>query len=292
MDILEVVKKEMLRRRLSRRTISTYLFYIRKFLLFCPKPPKEFSKKDIKDFLEQKGYLEKSGSTTNVALMSLRFMMEECLRKSMRLNIRYSKTPKSLTACLTKEEVRMLIDSFKNEKHKLLISLMYGAGLRVSEAVKLKKEDIDLCSGYGWVRRGKGNKDRPFIIPISLKQGIIKRMEIEGTYIFPGRSQHHLSVRSVQQILKRAGRKVLKKHVNPHMLRHSFATHLIEDGTDLMAIQSLLGHNEARTTIEYLHVVKPKMLNVKSPLDCLEDKNDVSKPCKNRKIYTTKIFDF
>ncbi|MFH1054289.1 MAG: tyrosine-type recombinase/integrase [Candidatus Woesearchaeota archaeon] len=274
MDTLEVVKKEMLRRRLSRKTISTYLFYIRKFLLFCPKSPKEFSKKDIRDFLEQKGYLEKSGSTTNVALMALRFMMEECLKKSMRVNIRYSKTPKSLPSCLTKEEIKKLIDSIKNEKHRLLVSLMYGAGLRVSEAVSLRKEDIDLYSGYGWVRHGKGNMDRPFIIPESLRKDIVQRVKCEGSYTFPGRNQYHLSVRSVQQILKRAGRKVLKKHVNPHMLRHSFATHLIEDGYDLMAVQSLLGHNEARTTIEYLHVVKPKMINIKSPLDGLEDKND------------------
>jgi site-specific recombinase XerD len=121
MDILEAMKKEMLRKRLSRRTISSYLFYVRKFLLFCPKDPKEFSKRDCREFLlkfmekgfgwqPQKGE-EIAGSTMNVALNALKFMMEEVLRKSMRVNIRYSKIPKRQPLCLTKDEVIRLIDA-------------------------------------------------------------------------------------------------------------------------------------------------------------------------------------
>ncbi|MBN1386651.1 tyrosine-type recombinase/integrase [Candidatus Woesearchaeota archaeon] len=279
MDIIEAMKKEMLRRKLSHRTIMTYLFYVRKFLLFCPKDPKQFSKKDCREFLMR--FMEKdlkwagkknseiAGSTLNVALNSLRFMMEEVLRKSMRLNIRYSKTPKTAATCLSKEEVKALISVIVNPKHRLLISLMYGAGLRVSEAVKLKAEDIELEEDLGWVRRGKGNKDRPFIVPKGLKEYLQKLIEDSGTYLFPGQNGH-LSARSVQEIVKKASKKAkIKKKIHPHTLRHSFATHLLEVGNDVTVVQALLGHNEARTTLEYLHNVKPRMISVKSPFDNL-----------------------
>ena len=172
MDVLEAMKKEMFRRRLSLRTIDTYLLYVRKFLKECKKDPKQFSKKDCREFLER--YMEKdiSANTLNVALNSLRFMMEEVLRKSMRLNIRYSKTPKHLPKYLTREEVKSLLSAIPNKKHKLIASLLYGSGLRVSEAIKLRREDIDLENSIGWVRQGKGRKDRPFILPNSIREDI------------------------------------------------------------------------------------------------------------------------
>lgn len=285
MDVLEAVKREMLRRRLSRKTISTYLFYIRKFLLFCHKEPREFSKKDCRLFLEM--FMGKkfslvakkkainddiSGSTLNVVLNSLRFMMEEVLRKSMRLNIRYSKTPKSLPACLSRDEVRMLIDSITNQKHKMIVSLMYGSGLRVGEVVKLKKEDILLAQDIGWVRHGKGDKDRPFIIPECLKtdiESIISKIN-NCNYLFYGNKKTHISVRTVQVIVKITAIKVgINANIHSHTLRHSFSTHLLESGSDVTVVQSLLGHNEARTTLNYLHVAKPKLISVRSPLDSL-----------------------
>jgi site-specific recombinase XerD len=285
MDVIEAMKKEMIRRKLSHRTIMTYIFYVKKFLLFCKKSPKEFSKKDCREFLgkfmdNELSWMKKrkideeiAGSTLNVALNSLRFMMEEVLRKSMRLNIRYSKTPKSLPECLTKNEVKRIINSIENYKHRILISLMYGAGLRVSEVVKLKYIDLELDRNMGWVRKGKGNKDRPFIIPACLNEDLEKIIEKnkmdDQYYLFTGRYTH-LSVRSVQMIIKKAIKKTgIKRNIHPHTFRHSFATHVLESGTDVTTVQSLLGHNEARTTLEYLHVIKPKMISVKSPLDDL-----------------------
>ena len=288
MDILEKMKKEMLRRKLSRKTIKIYIFYVKKFLLFCEKPPKQFSKKDCKEFLEK--FMNKefkwakpgnnnlndeiAGSTLNVVLNSLRFMMEEVLRKSMRLNIKYSKTPKTLPVCLTKKEVKQIINAITNYKHRILISLMYGAGLRVSEVVKLRFIDLELSENIGWVRKGKGNKDRPFIIPCCLKKDlslIIKSNKVKNIYyIFPGNKRSHLSTRSVQMIIKNAAKKAkINKNVHPHTMRHSFATHVLENGADVAVVQSLLGHNEPRTTMEYLHTIKPKMISIKSPLDDL-----------------------
>ncbi|MBC8501066.1 MAG: tyrosine-type recombinase/integrase [DPANN group archaeon] len=268
MDILEAMKKEMFRRKLSHCTIITYLFYVRKFLLFCPKDPRRFSKKDCRLFLER--FMDKgvSGSSINVALNSLRFMMEEVLRKSMRLNIKYSKTPKSLPTCLTKSEMLRLINTISNEKHRLIVSLLYGSGLRVSEVVKLKKKDIHLEEKIGWVRLGKGNKDRPFIIPVCLVNDLKDRIENASSYLFKGRKTSHLSTRTVQVIVKRAAEKAdIAKNVHPHTFRHSFSTHLLEMGNDVTVVQALLGHNEARTTLTYLHMVNPKLISVKSPLD-------------------------
>lgn len=269
MDVLEAMKKEMLRRNLSRRTIKTYLFYVRKFLLFCHKEPRKFSKKDCKEFLEN--FMEKgvSGNSLNVALNSLRFMMEEVLRRRMRLNIRYSKTPRNLPVCLTKEEVKRLIGAITNRRHKLLVSLMYGAGLRVSEVLSLRKEDIDIDSNIGWVRHGKGDKDRPFILPACLKEEIRRMIGAGSVYLFEGRNGH-LSTRTADVVIKRAAKKAgIKKKVHPHTLRHSFATHVLEAGHDVTAVQALLGHSEPRTTLEYVHTAKPKMIGVRSPLDTL-----------------------
>ncbi|MBU4501227.1 MAG: tyrosine-type recombinase/integrase [Nanoarchaeota archaeon] len=284
MDIIEKMKKEMFRRKLSHKTIMTYMFYVKKFLLFCKKSPKKFSKKDCKEFLEK--FMDKefewmkkrpindeiAGSTLNVALNSLRFMMEEVLRKSMRLNIRYSKTPKALPIYLTKDEVKRLINSISNYKHRILTSLMYGAGLRVSEVVNLKHIDIGLEEGIGWVRKGKGNKDRPFIIPQCLKEDIKNVIRVNKRksiyYVFPGRKGMHLSTRSVQMILKKASKiSGINKNIHPHTLRHSFATHILEAGADVTVVQSLLGHNESRTTMGYIHTIKPKLISVRSPLD-------------------------
>jgi len=209
-----------------------------------------------------------SGSSINVVLNSLRFMMEEILRKRMKLNIRYSKTPKKLPVFLSKREIFRLIEVIPNKKHKLLVSLMYGTGLRVSEAVKLKPEDIDFEINIGWVRHGKGNKDRPFILPSCLRKDIYDLVASGRNLLFEGRNNKSLSVKSVQVILNKAAKKAgIEKNVHPHALRHSFATHLLESGNDIITVQSLLGHNESRTTMTYLHVARPNLISIKSPLD-------------------------
>ena len=277
MDPIESMKKEMLRRKLSYKTIKTYLFYVKKFLLFKKdKPIKQISKKDCNEFLNQfmenklhwsKFEKEIAGSTLNVALNSIKFLMEEILRKSMRLNIKYSKTLKTLPICLTKQEVLTFLNAIQNPKHKLLIALMYGAGLRVSEVTKLKPQDLDITTNIGWVRKGKGNKDRPFIIPKCLTEELKIIINTNPIYLFPGRKSH-LTTRSVEMIINNITKKLKwKKNIHPHTFRHSFATHLLEQGSDITSVQSLLGHSEARTTLTYLHIVKPELIKIKSPLD-------------------------
>jgi len=267
-DILYNMKREMLRRKLSPRTVKTYLQYVKMFLLANKdKDIREFSKKDVREFLYNMEEKDVSGSTLNVAHNALRFMMIEILHKSMYLKIRYSKTPVRVAEYLTKEEVLRILAVIKNPKHKLLISLMYGAGLRVREVTHLKISDFSFEENIGWVRGGKGNKDRPFIIPQKITKDLMDLCEKERCWVFMGRNGA-LTTRSVQEIVEKAGKKAkIKKHAHPHMFRHSFTTHLLESGIDVTSVQSLLGHVRPETTLEYSHALRPKMIIIKSPLD-------------------------
>ena len=238
--------------------------------------PKQVTKQDILAFLDTLVEKNVSGSTLNVYHMAIRFFFTEILRKRVAWTIRYAKTPKQLPTFLTKDEVQRLLAAIDNDAHRLMIALLYGAGLRVSELTHLRKEDLDLENKMGWVRHGKGDKDRMFIIPESLVEQLKKRTAtIDAmTYIFPGR-QGPVSVRSIQEILKNARRKAkIEKRVHPHTLRHSFATHLVENGADICSIQSLLGHSSAKTTMIYVHMAKPKLVNVKSPLEEIHIQNE------------------
>ncbi|MFQ5474369.1 MAG: tyrosine-type recombinase/integrase [Candidatus Nanoarchaeia archaeon] len=261
------MKREMLRRKLSPRTVRTYLTYVKKFLLANKdKEPRQFSKKDVRAFLYGMEERDVSGSTLNVAHNALRFMMIDVLHKACYLKIRYSKTPKRIARHLTKEEVRMVLSVIKNPKHRLLVSLMYGAGLRVREVTRLRVDDLSFEENIGWVRSGKGGKDRPFIIPQAIKEELKHLCGQERFWLFPGRNGA-LTVKSVQIVVKIAGKKAGVKHVHPHMFRHSFTTHLLESGLDVTSVQVLLGHVRPETTLGYSHTTRPKLIAIKSPLD-------------------------
>ena len=272
MDIEYKVTREMLRRRYSKTTIKTYLECINKFFRKCKKQPEKVSKIDVREFLNNLIKRNAAGNTINVYLNALKFFFEEVLNKRMRLNIKYSKIPKRLPIVLTKDEIKRLIESIENQKHKLMIKLMYSAGLRVSELVNLKIEDLEIEKNYGWVREGKGRKDRLFIIAESIKIELtdyIKNNKITD-WLFPGNKRNHLSQRTVAAIIKDATKKAkINKKVHTHTLRHSFATHLIENDYALTDVQNLLGHNSPETTMIYLHTASKNMIKVKSPLDSL-----------------------
>jgi len=272
-DFREAMKKEMRRRKYSDRTIKTYLYCVDKFFSKTKKTIDKISKTDVREYLTNIAE-KKTGNTTNVNLNALKFLFEDILGKRMKLDIKYSKVPEKLPVVLTKQEVKRLFDAINNEKHKLMIQLMYSAGLRVSELINLKVEDLKINEGYGYVRQGKGNKDRLFIIAESLKEElkkfIAKKKISEYNYLFISNRERKYSVRSLQQIIKKAGRKAgIVKNISCHTLRHSFATHLIENGSSLNEVQSLLGHKSPETTLTYLHNTSCSMINIKSPLDSL-----------------------
>lgn len=273
MDIPELIRKEGLRRGLSHKTIRTYRQCVRKFFNWCRKEPNEIKKADIKTYLDLMIEKGACGNTINVNLSALKFFYGNVLNKRLMINIRYSKTPKSLPIVLTKEEIAMLINSISNPKHKLMAKLMYSSGLRVNELVNLRPEHLEIGNGYGWVRHGKGNKDRMFVIAESIKEElalyISKECASPDYYIFRG-FNGHITTASVRCVIKNAVKNAkLSKHAHPHTLRHSFSTHLIENGSSVAEVQSLLGHSSAETTMVYLHIASPRMIGTKSPIDSL-----------------------
>lgn len=258
----------------SPRTIKTYAQCVRQFLHYCRKDLKYVTKNDVISYLDR--FVEKgsAGNTINVHLNALKFFFEKVLKKRLTVNIGYSKTPKQLPEFLTQEETNRLIETISNKKHSLMVKLLYSAGMRVSELVSLKTKDLELNYNYGWIRRGKGNKDRLFVIAEKLKTELIAWVaenELNpNDWLFQGQGNRHISTQTIQLIIKKATKRAkISKNVHPHTLRHSFATHLIQNGYAVTEVQPLLGHNSINTTMIYTHLASPRMLNVKSPYDCL-----------------------
>lgn len=270
-DWEKAVARECRRRRYSDRTSKAYIYCINRFLKSAGKDLGHISKKDVRLFLDKSSDKGLSGNSMNVYHMAIRFLFANVLDKKIWIDIKYSKVPEKLPGVLSKEEVGRLINCIGNEKHRLMIELMYGSGLRVSELINLKIMDLNLDKGYGFVRAGKGNKDRIFIVPRKLAgkiSGLIGNELLSNeNYLFNSNRDKRYHVKSPQRIIKKAGREAgIEKRVHPHMLRHSFATHLIENGYAVNDVQALLGHKSPETTMIYLHA-SGNMINVKSPID-------------------------
>jgi len=271
MQISQLIEQEAKRQGLSPKTIKTYQFCVNRFL--GNKDPKKITKQEIHQFID-KLIEKKSGSTVNVYLNALKFFYEQVLKKNLTINIRFTKQRKRLPEFLTQEETTRLFSAINNKKHQLLIKTLYASGMRVSELVNLKVKDFQFDKDYGWVRQGKGGKDRMFIVAQKLKRellGWIAENKLNyDNWLFPGRGYYHISVQSIQLILKKAAKEAgIKKNIHPHTLRHSFATHLLENGYAVKDVQPLLGHSSPNTTMIYLHLAAPQLLKIKSPLDLL-----------------------
>ena len=269
MDHLEILESELRLRGFSNETTKSYLSHNKKFLNYINKKPRDITEADIKIYLNHL-IMHKSNSNSTIALVksALTFYYATILGK--KINIKTPKIPKKVPTILTKDEIKKLISSTKNLKHRLLIELLYSSGLRLSEIVNLKLNDLEMEEGIGWVRSGKGSKDRMFI----LSEKVIKDLKTylkkhQGDYLFKGRTEKY-SPRAIQKLVKEAATRAnIKKNVHPHVLRHSFATHLLEDGVDIRYIQALLGHSNLSTTQIYTAVSTSKLKKIKSPLDSM-----------------------
>ena len=258
-------------RNYSKRTIDSYFYHNNKFLEFVDKNPKNVSKEDIKKYLS---YLainkEVKPATFNLILSSIKFYYEEVLKKRFKLDLKRAKLGKSLPVVISRKEIKQMIEVTSNQKHKLLITVLYSAGLRVSECLSLKIDHISLENKSGIIRKGKGNKDRFFKLSefaVNLIKRYIEKRNDNNPYLFKDH-QGHLSVRSAQVIVKKAAKNAgIKQRVFCHALRSSFATHLIEDKVPINIVQKLLGHKNINTTLGYLNTSASFMDNVESPLD-------------------------
>jgi len=269
----EFLKKLDIELRISKNseyTLRNYVDCNRKFLEYIKKSPEDITEDDLKSYLAEN--LSKSSSSTIIIFLSaLRYAFSNILKKDITSNIKRPKKEKRIPSVLTKEEVKKLINSIVSKKSKLMVSFMYSCGFRVSELVNLNVKDLNFEEKIGNVRQGKGKKDRVFNIPEFLIEDLKNQIEIQKKfnqeYLFTG-PKGKLSPRNIQKIIQKAAvRAGIKKEVHGHTLRHSFATHLLENGTDIRKIQLLLGHENLSTTGIYAHVSREELKKIKSPID-------------------------
>ena len=212
-----------------------------------------------------------SASAINLAISAFKFFFKNVLKNDCISERHRPREDERLPVVLSKDEITKILDMENNPKHRLLLMLAYSSGLRVSEVVSLKKEHIDLSRKAIYVQQGKGRKDRCTLLSEKAARFINEYLALHNikTWLFPGQNtSRHLSIRSAQYIFDKAIRHAkISKKVSIHSLRHAFATHLLENGTDIRYIQELLGHSSLRTTERYTHVARGSILRIQSPLD-------------------------
>jgi integron integrase len=313
--LLDQVRNKIRRLNYSYSTEKAYLSWIKRFILYHDKRhPREMGEVEIESFLTHLAvHRDVAPSTQNQAFAALKFLYQEVLQLPLDEEILPvpAKRAKRLPVVLSRAEVQALLTNMSGV-NLLVCQLLYGAGLRVSEALRLRIKDIDFDRGEITVRAGKGDKDRRTVLPISVKPALKLHLESvklahefalaegRGTvelphglagkypaaarewgwqYLFPAQKpsqdprsgafrRHHLHPSGVRRAVREAARKArLIKHATPHTLRHSFATHLLEDGYDIRTVQELLGHSDVKTTMIYTHVLNKGGKGVRSPLD-------------------------
>ena len=265
-ESMDKLVRELEIRNFSNKTVKSYTYAVENFLKYAQN--KEMNEDSVKDYI-QILIKKQNPSTVSSNLSAIEFFFEKVLNKKIKLP--HPKRNKPIPEVLTAEEVKNLINSIHNYKHKLILKLLYGCGLRVSELVSLKKEDINFTESLIHIKLSKGRKDRFVKIPESIKEDLHKYLDLTLTnLVFESAKGGKLNTATIQKIVKDSAKKAgIKKHVHPHTLRHSFATHLLEQGTDLRLIQKLLGHSDIKTTQIYLSVSQQLIKNIKSPLDSL-----------------------
>ncbi len=270
-EALNKLNTELKIRGFSQLTVRNYSFFVNKFILKANKPVEQLTQDDARNYLAEM-FEDKSKNTIMLAAAALKFFYAEILKKDFG-EIKMPKKDKRLPEVLTRDEVSKLINSAETRKSRLILSLLYSSGLRVSELVNLKPQDINFAENIGWVRGGKGSKDRMFTLSSNLAGEIkeyLKRKE-NSRYLFS--EEDPLTTRNIQKIVKQLRTKAdIQKKITPHTLRHSFATHLLENGTDIRMIQALLGHSSLNTTQIYTHISSDQIKKIQNPLDVLGNK--------------------
>lgn len=268
-DLLIKIKQELRLRNYSRQTIKSYLFCLTDYFCYIKIVKKNPEENLIKKYLLRKQAKGLSSQTINLYLNAIKYFYKEIYKSRYPIKIKFAKKSSRLPIVLSKKEIKKIISHIENSKHKLMISIAYAAGLRVSEAASLKIKDISLDELTIHLKNAKGKKDRITIFPeklvSSMKEFIYNKSQED--FVFESNRGGKLTTTSLQKIFKKAlGKAGIKKDATFHSLRHSFATHLLENGVDVRYVQELLGHQNIRTTQIYTQVTNPKLKNIKSPL--------------------------
>ncbi len=267
-NILDKVERVLKLRNYSPKTSKAYLLYIKMYIRFSEKTGIKDKQKAIEEFLLEKYRRKQSPQTINLALNAVKFLYKEVLKNPQKIDLKFAKRNKKLPIVLSRTEIEKIIEATDNAKYKLIISLGYACGLRVSEVINLKVADLDINELVVHIKGAKGKKDRISVLSERLQNDL--RNVIAGrnskNYLFNSNRGGILTTTSLQKMFRKSLYKAkISKPATFHCLRHSFATHLLENGTDIRHIQKLLGHSNIRTTQIYTQVANPKLKNIKSP---------------------------
>jgi integrase/recombinase XerD len=277
------VRSELRLRNYSNKTIKSYTSCLRSFVkYFSPKHPRDITEENVRGYLLHLITKEKlAASSVNQVFNALRFLYVELYDKPFVIGkLPRPQKEKKLPDVLNEDEVLRIFKAVGNLKHRTMLMLAYASGLRVSELVRLRIEDIDGNRGLIHIRNAKGKKDRFTVFPESLRDQLIcywksYKLGTSGWLFTEDTNDKHLSARSIQAVLARAVQASrITKRVSMHTLGHSFATHLLDHGIDLRYIQELLGHQSVKAAEIYTHVSPKSLGRIRSPLDFLKTKDE------------------
>lgn len=275
----EEYRERLQRRRYSKSTVTSYCSLFNEFLKWIqPKDHTSFTEDDIRKYqtwLVQKKKV--SISTQNSAINAIKFYLEKVEGGDRKkYYVERPRKEKKLPVVLSEQEVFQILNVTSNPKHRLVFSLLYSTGMRISELIGLRIQDVDIDRGVVHIKNAKGKKDRITTIGVQLIPLIrdyLARFK-PNYWFFEGPYRKRYSASSIRATLGRSVKKAgILKHVTPHTFRHSYATHLLEQGTDTRYIQELLGHNSIETTAIYAKVSNKNLQNIRNPLDRLMEKN-------------------
>jgi integrase/recombinase XerD len=268
--------EDMTLRNFAPHTITAYTQCVARFAGHFHTSPEHLGSEHVRSYLlhlVRERHL--AWSSYNQARGALQFLYRVTLgQDGVVAQVACPKTPKTLPVVLSLEEMAQFLDALHNLKHRAVLMTAYAAGLRLSEVVTLRVEDIDSARMVIHLRQAKGHKDRDVMLSPRLLAILRQYWKIQrpAPFLFPGRNPDRpISPRAVQKACEHAlAASGLSKHVHMHTLRHSFASHLLESGTDLRTIQILLGHRSLSTTARYIHVATAALRSTRSPFDGLE----------------------
>lgn len=252
----------------SPATRKSYLASLQRFFSQYPSFD-DVNEVEAREYLLRRRELGLATSTVNLDLQAIQFYARQILRQTCEIKLPYGKKPQKLPVVLSHDEIMRLLGNISNIKHRVMIALTYAAGLRVSEVVSLQIRDLDLSRRVIHVRQAKGQKDRLTVLSAKIVDDLeaLCVARAGDKFVFESMRGGKLTIRTAQKIFTEALTKSgIAKPATFHSLRHSFATHLLEQGTDIRYIQALLGHANIRTTQRYTQVTNPALRSVLSPL--------------------------
>jgi site-specific recombinase XerD len=265
------MEEELRLRGYSERTQRAYVQQVASLVRHYRRDPRELSGEEVRSYLLLMTDDGKSPSSVNQALCAIRFFYREVLQREWQLGFKVQRGWRKMRDTLTEAEVSRLIEDLPVVLQPLA-GLLYGAGLRLSEALHLRYEDLEIESRRIRVRHGKGRVERYVMLPEAFLRGLGRLTRKQSGLVFPSKAdpRRPLHPSQVQRTIREAGMRTIPgKTVTPHVLRHSFATHLLERGANLVQLQMLLGHKSVKTTMVYTHVGRENPAGLRSPLDSL-----------------------